>query len=95
VEPLDTVVIGACMGYWLVQHDIGAYWDRRNAVGSLKARALKHRNFRQIRQGDRIVYYSKRKRTVVPNILRAVARVEELEQEAQRRPYGLRDQTDR
>jgi hypothetical protein len=83
------------MGYWLVQHDIGAYWDRRNAVGSLKARALKHRNFRQIRQGDRIVYYSKRKRKVVPNILRAVDGADELEQDSQGRSHGVRDQTDR
>jgi len=52
------------MGYWLVQHDIGAYWDRPDAIGSLKARALRDRNFRQIRKGDKIVYYAKQKRTL-------------------------------
>ena len=52
------------MAYWLVQHDIGAYWDRPNAIGSPKTRALRDRNFRQIRKGDKIVYYAKQKRTL-------------------------------
>jgi len=52
------------MGYWLVQHDIGAYWDRPDAIGSLKARAFRDRNFRQIRRGDKVVYYAKQKRTL-------------------------------
>jgi hypothetical protein len=52
------------MDYWLVQHDIEAYWDRPNAIGSLKPRALKDRNFRQIRKSDKIVYYAKQKRTL-------------------------------
>jgi hypothetical protein len=56
--------IQAYMEYWLVQHDIEAYWDRPNAIGSLKGRALRDRNFRQIRKGDKIVYYAKRKRTL-------------------------------
>ena len=58
------LAIGSSMGYWLVQHDIGAYWDRPDAIGSLKARALRDRNFRQIRKGDKIVYYAKQKRTL-------------------------------
>jgi hypothetical protein len=52
------------MEYCLVQHDIGAYWDRPNAIGTLKGRALRDRNFRQIRKGDKIVYYAKQKRTL-------------------------------
>ena len=58
------LAIGSSMGYWLVQHDIGAYWDRPDAIGSPKARALRDRNFRQIRKGDKIVYYAKQKRTL-------------------------------
>jgi len=52
------------MEYWLVQHDIEAYWDRPNAIGSPKARALRDRNFRQIRRGDKLVYYAKRKKAL-------------------------------
>jgi len=52
------------MEYWLVQHDIDAYWDRPNAIGSPKARALRDRNFRKMRKGDKVVYYAKQKRTL-------------------------------
>jgi hypothetical protein len=52
------------MACWLVQHDIEAYWDRPDAIGSLKNRALRDRNFRQMRKGDKIVYYAKQKRTL-------------------------------
>lgn len=52
------------MEYWFVQHDIDAYWDRPNAIGSPKTRALRDRNFRQMRKGDKVVYYAKGKRTL-------------------------------
>jgi len=52
------------MEYWLVQHDIEAYWDRPYAIGSPKARALRDRNFCQMSKGDKIVYYAKQKRTL-------------------------------
>lgn len=52
------------MEYWLVQHDIGAYWDRPNAIGSPKARALRHGSFKNMRKGDKVVYYAKQKRTL-------------------------------
>jgi len=52
------------MEYWLVQHDIEAYWDRPDAIGSPKARALRDRNFCQMSKGDKIVYYAKQKRTL-------------------------------
>jgi len=52
------------MEYWLVQHDIEAYWDRPNAIGSPKARALRDRNFRKMRKSDKVVYYAKQKRTL-------------------------------
>jgi len=52
------------MEYWLVQHDIEAYWDRPNAIGSPKARALRDRNFRQMHKGDKVVYYAKQKKTL-------------------------------
>jgi len=52
------------MEYWLVQHDIQAYWDRPSAIGSPKAHALRDRNFRQIRRGDKLVYYAKQKKAL-------------------------------
>lgn len=52
------------MEYWFVQHDIEAYWDRPDAIGSPKARALRDRNFRQMSKGDKVVYYAKQKRTL-------------------------------
>ncbi|MCJ7505552.1 hypothetical protein MUP05_03650 [Candidatus Bathyarchaeota archaeon] len=52
------------MEYWFVQHDIDAYWDRPNAIGSPKTRALRDRNFRQMHKGDKVVYYAKGKRTL-------------------------------
>jgi len=52
------------MEYWFVQHDIDAYWDRPDAIGSPKARALRDRNFRQMSKGDKVVYYAKQKRTL-------------------------------
>ena len=61
---MPVLAILPCMGYWLVQHDIEAYWDRPDAIGSLKAHALRDRNFRQIRKGDKIVYYAKQRRTL-------------------------------
>jgi hypothetical protein len=52
------------MSHWLVQHDIEAYWDRPNAIGSPKPRALRDRNFRQIRKGDKLLYYAKQKKAL-------------------------------
>jgi len=52
------------MEYWFVQHDIDAYWDRPDAIGSPEARALRDRNFRQMSKGDKVVYYAKQKRTL-------------------------------
>jgi len=52
------------MEYWFVQHDIDAYWDRPDAIGSPKTRALRDRNFRQMHKGDKVVYYAKGKRTL-------------------------------
>lgn len=52
------------MEYWLVQHDIDAYWDRPCAIGSPKARALRDSSFRKMRKGDKVVYYAKQKRTL-------------------------------
>jgi len=52
------------MSHWLVQRDIEAYWDRPNAIVCPKTRALRDRNFRQIRKGDKLIYHAKQKKAL-------------------------------
>jgi hypothetical protein len=52
------------MPYWIIQHDLGSFADRSDAVGMPESKANGDRAFRQIRAKDKIVYYAQRNLTL-------------------------------
>ncbi len=47
------------MAQWVIQHDLTSFSERPDVIGSPQARAERDRSFRQIKKGDKVVYYVK------------------------------------